>query len=243
MRILLIDAGNSRVKWAMVEGETWLREGTLLHRDMPTLGAEFSGLPSPDRILVSNVAGDVMAQLLGAACAIWRCQVEFIVARVAECGVRNLYECPAQLGCDRWATLIAAWDRVRAPCLVVNCGTATTIDTLSLTGEFLGGLILPGLSMLEASLTAGAAQLGQIEGGAWYRFPRNTADAILSGAIQATVGAVRLQFEAMAQAGDCHCVLSGGGADSLQSYLELPVIRVDNLVLRGLQIIGSQKID
>ena len=123
---------------------------------------------------------------------------------------------------------------------MVNCGTATTVDALSVEGEFLGGLILPGIDMMRRSLTMGAAQLelGESEG-SWHEFPRNTADAALSGAIKATVGAVHLQFAALAVRGETRCLLSGGAADYVQPHLKLALLRQDNLVLRGLQLIGQ----
>ena len=76
----------------------------------------------------------------------------FIGAREKQCGVRNGYAKPAQLGSDRWAALIAAWHLVQRKCLVVDSGTATTIDTLSGQGEFVGGLILPGVELMQRSL-------------------------------------------------------------------------------------------
>jgi type III pantothenate kinase len=241
MKMLLIDAGNSRVKWATVENGMWLQQNVLENTQASALGAAFSELPPPDRILVSNVAGKSMAQLLSAACAAWQCPIEFIVAQVRQCGVFNSYEHPAQLGSDRWAALIAAWHQERASCLVINCGTATTVDALSAEGEFLGGLILPGVDMMQSSLAAGAVQLVQADG-IWREFPRQTADATFSGSIQATVGAIRLQFEALAVRGNVRCLLSGGAADKVQSHLKLPSVRVDNLVLRGLQIIGQESL-
>jgi type III pantothenate kinase len=93
--------------------------------------------------------------------------------------------------------------------------------------------------MMRSSLAAGAAQLAQTVG-VWREFPRNTADATFSGSIQAAVGAIRLQFEALAVRGSVRCLLSGGAADKVQTHLKLPLVRVDNLVLRGLQIIGQE---
>jgi len=241
MKMLLIDAGNSRVKWATVKDGMWLHQNALENTQASALSMAFSELPPPDRILVSNVAGENMAQLLSAACAAWHCPIEFIVAQATQCGVRNSYETPAQLGSDRWAALIAAWHQERASCLVVNCGTATTVDALSAEGDFLGGLILPGIDMMRSSLAARAAQLAQTEG-VWREFPRNTADATFSGSIQATIGAIHLQFEALAARGSVRCLLSGGAADNVQSHLKLPVMRVDNLVLRGLQTIGQENL-
>ncbi|MEO6423134.1 MAG: type III pantothenate kinase [Candidatus Nitrotoga sp.] len=241
MKMMLIDAGNSRVKWAMVDGGMWLQQNVLENTYATALIMAFSKLLPPDRVLISNVAGENMAQLLSAACAAWGCPIEFIVAQTKQCGVHNLYEHPAQLGSDRWAALIAAWHQEHASCLVVNCGTATTVDALSAEGEFLGGLILPGVDMLLSSLAASAAQLAK-PAGVWREFPRNTDDAMVSGSIQATIGAIRLQFEAIAVNGGVRCLISGGAADNVQSHLKLPSMRVDNMVLRGLQIIGHERL-
>lgn len=237
MIMLLIDAGNSRIKWVLVEGDVWQRQDKLENAQVGTLRKTFTGLPPPDKVLVSNVAGEHMMQQLRTACAAWLCPVEFITAKVEQCGVHNTYQHAAQLGSDRWAALIAARQQHLA-CLVVDCGTATTVDALSINGEFLGGLILPGIDMMRRSLADGSARLEE-NGGGWQQFPRNTADAIFSGAVQATVGAIRLQFEALAARSDARCLLSGGAADYVHLHLKLPLVRDDNLVLRGLQIIGQ----
>jgi len=238
--MLLLDAGNSRIKWALAEGGVRLWQGVAGIAEWAALQQAFASLPPPHKILVSNVAGKQVAQHVRAACAAWPCPVEFVTARDEQCGVRNAYQQPAQLGSDRWAALIAAWHQVRAACLVVNCGTATTVDALSNDGEFLGGLILPGVDMMRRSLIEGTAQLAAAEGN-WREFPRNTADGISSGAIQATVGAIRQQFELLGMPG-AQCLLSGGAADSVQPHLKLPLLRVDNLVLQGLQIIGQESL-
>ena len=238
--MLLLDVGNSRIKWAQVKEGQWLRQGAAGIAEWPMLQQVFATLPQPHKILASNVAGDEAAQQVRAACSPWHCLVEFISAKAAQCGVRNTYDQPAQLGSDRWAALIAAWHHERAACLVVSCGTATTVDALSGAGEFLGGLILPGLDMMRRSLAAGTAQLEAADGN-WREFPRNTADAMTSGAIQTTVGAILRQYELLGVPG-ARCLLSGGAAGSVQPYLGMPLLRMDNLVLQGLQIIGQQNL-
>lgn len=235
--MLLIDAGNSRIKWALTEGAAWLQQGVLDCTDASALRRQFAAWPAPDRILVSNVAGAAVAQQIRAACAGWQQSVEFIAAQAEQCGVRNAYEQPAQLGSDRWAALIAAWQQTHTACLVVHCGTATTVDALSAGGEFRGGLILPGIALMRQSLAAATAGLAATAG-EWREFPRNTADAMASGAIAATCGAIRRQYELLDTPG-ARCLLGGGAADFIQPHLQLPLERVDNLVLRGLQIIGT----
>ncbi len=176
-----------------------------------------------------------------AVCAGWKTPLEFVTARTEQCGVHNGYQQPERLGSDRWAALIAAWNRVHGACLVVNCGTATTVDALSAQGEFLGGLILPGAGLMQHSLATNTAQL-MAEQGTLQDFPRNTADAIHSGMLRATLGAIRHQFGLLqARHDEVRCLLAGGAAGVIQPHLELPLERVDNLVLKGLQIIGESR--
>lgn len=239
--MLLLDVGNSRCKWVVVQDGAWVRQGALDSADWTAMQQEFAALPSPSRVLVSNVAGDVTAQRLREVCAAWGCALEFVAARAEQCGVRNGYQQPERLGSDRWAALIAAWSRVRGACLVVSCGTATTVDALSAQGVFLGGLILPGVSLMQRSLATSTALLFE-EQGTLQDFPRNTADAIHSGVLQATLGAIRHQFGLLqARHGEARCLLGGGAAGVIQAHLELSLERVDNLVLQGLQIIGETK--
>ncbi len=239
--MLLVDVGNSRCKWVLVQGGVWAHQGAADNTDWTALQQAFAALPPPSRILVSNVAGEVMARRVQAVCARWACALEFVTARVEQCGVRNGYQPPERLGSDRWAALIAAWSQRHGACLVVNCGTATTVDALSAQGEFLGGLILPGAGLMQHSLVANTAQLAA-EQGTLQDFPRNTADAVYSGMLRATLGAIRHQFDLLqSRYGAAHCLLGGGAAGLIQPHLDLPTERVDNLVLKGLRIIGESK--
>ena len=221
--MLLLDVGNSRCKWALVQNGGWTQQGVVGNTEWIALQHTFAALPQPSRILASNVAGEAMAQRLRAVCAVWTCSPEFVTARSTQCGVCNGYEQPERLGSDRWAALIAAWNHVQGASLVVNCGTATTIDALSAQGEFLGGLIVPGVSLMQHSLATNAAQL-MAEQGTLQDFPRNTADAIHSGMLRATLGAIGHQFDLLqARYGTVRCLLGGGAAGVVQPHLDLPL--------------------
>jgi len=232
---LLIDAGNTRIKWALTRGDEWLCRGALPTGRAAELSGQFADGPPIREVWASNVAGEGVAQALRAVVAdAWH----FVVARERQCGVRNGYERPGQLGSDRWAALIAAWDMVGGRCLVANCGTATTVDALSDDGEFVGGLILPGVELMQRSLCGATAQLepGQ---GKYAALPRNTADAMFSGAVQAVCGAIERQH-ALLDAADAPVVLSGGAAEWLQGRLKPPLRLEDNLVLQGLWLIARE---
>lgn len=239
--MLLLDVGNSRCKWALVQDGAWVQQGAADNAEWQVLRQPFAALPSPARILVANVAGHAMAAHVRSLCDRWSCTPEFITALSEQCGVRNGYEQPKQLGCDRWAALVAAWHEVRGACLVVNCGTATTIDALSDDGEFLGGLILPGIDLMRRALSGNTAQLPDAQGKV-QDFPRNTADAIHSGVVQATLGAIRHQHDLLrARYAGARCVLGGGAAEVVPPLLALPLVRMEQLVLKGLQVIGESK--
>ncbi|MBA4381258.1 MAG: type III pantothenate kinase [Sideroxydans sp.] len=235
--MLLLDIGNSRIKWALVQEGRQVNVGAFENSASVSLQQEFAALTVPSRVLVSNVAGEDVARRVRELCTAWVRPLDFVSAKIEQCGVRNGYAQPQRLGSDRWAALIAAWHEVRGACLVVTCGTATTVDALSAQGEFLGGLILPGVDMMQRCLVTGTAQLTATEG-SLRDFPLDTSDAIYSGAIRATLGAIESQYVLLKDA-EARVLLSGGAAVKVSPHLSMPFDHVDNLVLRGLQIIGE----
>jgi type III pantothenate kinase len=240
---LLIDAGNTRLKWALADGNDWVRSGILPVEQVGELSKQFADMRDIQQIWVSNVAGEgVSRQILSFGAGI-SLQPHFVVARGEQCGVRNGYTSSSQLGSDRWAALIAAWHLVQGKCLVVNSGTATTIDSMSAQGEFLGGLILPGVELMQRSLVAATDQLKSAQG-AYAPFPLNSTDALYSGAIQASCGAIERQYTLLDD-DSAPVLLSGGAAGLLQPYLDqkrfsMPPRVVDNLVLQGLLLIAHE---
>jgi len=222
----------------LLAGEEWLHLTTVPIAQMAALNEKVSHLPAVGEVWVSNVAGVEVAQHIRSACESRGWQPEFIVAQKKQCGVRNGYTAAGQLGSDRWAALLAARQRTGKSALVVNCGTATTIDALSDRGEFLGGLILPGIALMQSSIIVTAAQLQQTDG-KYADHPLNTADAILSGALQATCGAIQRQFDLLGDAGST-VLLSGGAAQPLRKLLQVPVDYAEDLVLQGLKLIAQE---
>ena len=235
MIVLAVDAGNSRIKWGLADGNGWLRRAWLETAVAHTLSEALKDLPPPACIVVSNVAGERVRAALAQSIACHGVAPLWVQGRAQQCGVRSGYADPAQLGADRWAGLIAAWKRYACACVVVNAGTTMTVDALSAEGVFLGGVIVPGLDLMRASLERGTAQL-KLQHGAFYYFPDNTADAIMSGAVNAAAGAIdrmRAYMEETGQ-GEALVVLSGGAAMLLKPRLNARTELVDNLVLDGL---------
>lgn len=239
MRVLAIDAGNTRIKWGIADERRWAQVSVLPTAEAGAIREALAGIARPDCVVVSNVAGSAVGAHLETALAPLHASLHWVQGAVQQCGVRSSYADPAQLGPDRWAALIAARELFSGPCVVVNAGTAMTVDALSGEGLFLGGFIVPGVKLMRDALASGTAQLKGGTGQLSY-FPSNTADAIVSGGIHALAGAVERMARFMAQTGEGEAlvVLSGGDAEVLASHLNARVEVVENLVLEGLLCIA-----
>jgi type III pantothenate kinase len=245
MKVLAIDAGNSRIKWGLADDGAWMERGAVDTAKASDLTAAIARLPAPERVVIANVAGEIAARDIDAALDRYAAPVHRVLGRAEQCGVRSSYANPEQLGPDRWAALIGARHRYDGPCLVVNAGTTMTVDALSSEGVFLGGFIVAGYSLMRQSLSANTARL-RLQDGGFSFFPDNTGDAIASGALNSMAGAVDRMALYMTQTGegDPAVLLSGGDASVLAPLLE-PRARVqvvDNLVLEGLLCIGASDV-
>lgn len=255
---LLLDVGNTRVKWALVRANArdqkstlWLADGACAHDQIDDLLHEWDSQPIPDRVFGANVVGRLAVPRIETYWQQRGVPLSWAQAQAAGCGVTNMYEQPEQLGVDRWAALVGAWNRQHGACLVVSAGTALTIDALDMHGNFQGGMILPGRRLMQASLADGThaltAAAGQIT-----NTPRNTFDAIASGIAAALAAPVREAYTRLAAT--ClvdvgaaipnktlpTCVLTGGDAGWLNEQLEIGctiaplLLTAPQLVLEGL---------
>lgn len=231
--IVAIDAGNTRIKWGVHDGDRWVDRGALATADALLLREAADEWPDDARVVLCNVAGSAVAQTISGVLSQRQLGVETLHASAAACGVRNAYERATQLGADRWAALIGARGQTVDACLVVCAGTATTVDLLDAGGEFRGGLILPGLDLMRSSLAQNTAQLPMGEG-EFRDEPRNTLDAIASGCLLAQVGAIERIYAAIAREPRAICLLTGGNAPRLAPHLNIPCRLADNLILDGL---------
>jgi type III pantothenate kinase len=239
MTILLVDAGNTRLKWAVARdgaapGE-WIAEGALNHAELEGLQDAWSG-HAVTRAVVANVAGAFLHERLGALLPrLWpTLQPEWFGAQAELAGLRNRYRNPTQLGADRFAAALGAWTLHPGKALVVaTCGTATTVDGVSANGEFVGGMILPGLGLMLASLARGTAQLPEASADAPLppSFADNTLDAIRSGCLSAQAGAIERACAALPAE---LCIVSGGAAPYVAPALSVPHRMLHNIVLVGL---------
>lgn len=255
--LLLIDAGNSRVKWALLDAAGVPTRGGPFDRVLgdsaeASLLAEWARLPRPGAIWISNVAGAAPAARLAALLERHWAGVPrtTITAQAAQCGVVNTYVEPGKLGSDRWAGMIGA--RALYPgeaLLIATLGTATTIDVVTARGHFVGGLIAPGWSLMMRSLGEHTAQLPSLNRDDARRlldarpapgFARTTATALLEGCRLAQVGLIESAAARARADGPVRCIVSGGAAPEVVDALTIPHTRHDHLVLEGLALIAAE---
>ncbi|PPD11436.1 type III pantothenate kinase [Methylophilus sp.] len=250
---LLIDAGNSRTKWVWcpsVADEASWQFHALENAQWSAVGGEAELLRQAvleaDEVWLSNVAGERWLQGLPAMVK----SLHVIQAEGSALGLKNHYSHPAQLGSDRWCSLLSAWQQFGQSALVVTAGTAMTIDALLVNkheADFLGGSIQPGLRLMWQSLQQGAAQLdySYAEGIAWQDFALNSQQAMWLGCVKALTAPIAMQYARLSeQAGTPPLLLlSGGDAQLLHRYLphalSAQAIIVDNLVLKGLACLAE----
>lgn len=237
--LLAIDAGNTRVKWGVHDGRGWLARGATATTEADLVNVIRQH--APRAAIASNVAGAQVEGRLRSLCDDAKIPLRVIRSESEQLGVTNGYRDTRQLGSDRWAALIAAHAAESGHKLVVNAGTAVTVDALASDGRFLGGLIVPGPELMRRSLSQGTAALRLTEGD-FRDFPASTPDAITSGALQACVGAIERMARLMAakNMSPVRVLLSGGAVQELAPNLSLPHAIHENLVLDGLVLIARK---
>ena len=240
--ILAIDSGNTRIKWSLYSKGISLFEGYVLQGKRDLLEKSLLALPDSDFIIISNVAGSPAETLLTPLFSNWISKPHWVTSVAVQCGVRNHYLEPRQLGSDRWASLIGVRHKYPKACVVVNVGTATTVDILSSSGSFLGGIIIPGTNLMLNALQTGTA-IACKDRGSYVDFPLCTADAIQTGIISSIVGAIERLYHlhrSNLTHSDLVCIITGGALASLIPHFTIPVIIEESLVLDGLLVIANE---
>jgi type III pantothenate kinase len=250
MRWLLIDAGNTALKWEVFAGATvqqWPGSGRespaptrwqgIVPVDSPDLAAEMkracaaasalTGTPVPTTVFGCGVTSEKRMRAIETALRAANAPaVQWLPSetRFEHDGilVQNSYLAPERLGSDRWHALIGARSRFgRGPLAVINAGTATTVDGLAADGRFLGGVIAPGIDMMRAALAQGTARL-PLAGGDYVPHPNNTEDAVHTGVLDAQLGLIERRMRRLRESGmgAVQVLLSGGKAAQLFPLLQ-----------------------
>lgn len=247
MTTLLLDIGNSRVKWAAWDGRHLGPQSASAHAGWSQLDWQREVLAYGNwrRVLAATVAGAAGVRALAEAVRITcGCELELVTAQPVAAGVRNGYGDASLLGVDRWLAVIAAYHQERSACCVVDIGTAATVDAVTADGQHLGGFIVPGPGLMVGSLLQGTSDLAQRSAASRPQttslFADNTRDAIERGcAVTLAALADRCVAELAAGAPAQPVLLvTGGAADQITPYLKTAHQTVPDLVLRGLAVLA-----
>lgn len=246
---LLLDAGNSRLKWATLEHGELTPGGALRYASLAAtetqdrLAHAWSALPAPTNIVLCSVAPAAFTHSVIQWCRQrWSCPIHSVHSQARAHGVTNAYPRPETLGNDRWAALIGAQRHYRGNKCIIDAGTAVTIDLLDGNGHHTGGLIAPGYqSMLHALQTKTTLDIPSQADAPMALAPgNNTADCIHAGVLYSLIGLIERAGRQFA-GGDNRLILTGGNAAMLQPLLSRQSIHDPALVFSGLGVIAESQ--
>ncbi len=239
--ILELDCGNTRVKWRVRNDTSIVMRGVFLsHEGFNVITSHELVAANIQRLFVGSVLGDDYARKLASwSIANLGVNPEFAVSEPHANGVINGYQQPEKLGVDRWLAILAASAHTDSARVIVDCGSAITVDLVTSQGEHLGGYIAPGLRLMRAALESktAAIKLGQI-GYPENSFPgRNTVAAIKSAELAMVAGLIDQAKSILKnyEIGEASLLVTGGDGKWLAAMLNAGAYHED-LVLDGLHI-------
>ncbi|MEB4592606.1 type III pantothenate kinase [Candidatus Thiothrix sp. Deng01] len=246
--VLLVDAGNSRLKWSELDAAGSLSaQQARAYGERPALAAFIDLLdayPAVGHIILVHVLTQLFADSVREVCALRGVNLRMVHSVPQAYGIISGYQNPTSLGADRFVGLVAA-RRLAGdqPCIVIDCGTAITVDAVEGDGRHLGGLILPGLQLSAEALIARAQGRLSLSFEQPGIFADGTARAIGSGCLFGLVGAIegictRMQ---LAMSAPPLRILTGGDAAHLRSWLHDGFLVQPDLLMHGLRYIAEQE--
>lgn len=240
-RFLLLDGGNSQLKWAWVENGTFTEVSRAPYRDLTQLGEEWLRFADEDvKIVGCAVCGSVKKAMVEEQLTR---PVEWLSSMPQALGIRNHYRRPEEHGSDRWFNALGSRRFTQNACVVVSCGTAVTTDALTEDNHYLGGTIMPGFHLMKEAMALKTANLNRPIGKV-YPFPTTTPNAIASGMMDAVCGALMMMHGRLKDktggGKPVDIIITGGGAARVVQALPEAFVHdnqvkiVDNLVIHGL---------
>lgn len=251
--LLAVDVGNTQTHFGTYEGtelvEHW-RFATVRESTGDELGAALRNLLELRGIGLADLRASIVSSTVPQLRPQWQAMAErylghemLVVGPGLSTGMALRYDNPREIGPDRLVNAVAAYDQVGGACVVVDFGTALTYDPVSADGEYLGGIISPGIEISLEALTSRAAALPRID----LVEPRtligkSTVDAIRSGVVYGFAGAVdgilrRLRAEMGA---DLQAIATGGLAWTIVPFSDEIDSTDDLLTLTGLRLLHER---
>lgn len=244
---LLIDLGNTRLKWAL-----W-NQGLLGAHAFPApkgdidkaLDRVFEVLPDVEQAALVSVADAGKTQAVRDWLTTKR-NLEAVEVKAGHqaFGVTNEYKKPETLGADRWVALIAAWQSHKEAVIVIDCGTAVTVDALDNNGHFRGGVILPGHLLMRDSLSQAAAGIEVQAMSSTRPWGKTTDEAVTVGSVLGLAGAIERVVKEQQQGLDreTRVLLTGGDADTVKPHLPVTYEHVPDLIFQGLATMTGESV-
>ncbi len=234
---LLIDSGNSCLKWAEFKFGVLGNTQTIAYNDtdyLRRLQEQWSQLSQPEAVYIACVAA-IQLQLKNLLAKLWpTTPLVFIQSPSEKHGVTNAYPKEKSLGVDRWLVMTAAKNQYNGALCIVDCGTAITLDCIDENGMHLGGMIMPGWTLMQQSLFQGTANIEANTDSYPLGLADNTQAAVFNGRLNAIKGFIGAGLSAMPN--NYQLILTGGDATFLYDTLQLDVILDANLVMKGIAL-------
>ncbi|TVT50583.1 MAG: type III pantothenate kinase [Sedimenticola thiotaurini] len=246
-KTLLIDIGNTNLKWSLLQNGRLSPVAAVPHKvDSVELLAQqcWDAIDCPAQVYLANVAGQALEQGLSDWMELrWHKAPQIIHSESQALGVTNGYHHPLQLGVDRWLTLLAVRASESGMVCIVDCGTAITIDLMTTDGMHRGGMILPGLNLMRESLLrdTNIPRVKSVEIEAL--FAHDTAAAVASAALHSAAALIErcVQEAASLYKSVPKLILTGSDARLIAEVLHVPYSIDGGLVMKGLALLAESE--
>jgi type III pantothenate kinase len=251
--LLVVDVGNTQTHFGTYDGtellEHW-RFATVRESTADQLGAALSALLSLRGMAFDGLHASIVSSTVPQLAPEWSAMAErylghemLVVGPGIKTGMALRYDNPREIGADRLVNAVAAYDKIRDAVVVVDFGTAITYDPVSAKGEYLGGIIAPGIEISMDALTERAARLPKIDlGPPRQLIGKTTVDAIRSGVVYGFAGAVdAIVGRLRAELGETTATIATGGHSALIAPFAESIDEVDDLLtLTGLRLLHER---
>ena len=239
--MLLIDVGNSRIKWSVWQNNQMTDNLKFFYGEENLQDLLLKNLANVSRqkVFVCSVANPKIGQIITKWFdSYWGIPAEFVETQRQQLGVVNAYHNEKALGVDRWLGMLAAYQRYKKAVCVIDCGTAVTLDLVNETGQHLGGLIMPGLHMMRQSLLMGAQRIDSLQGEVTV-LANNTEDAVIGGCKHLLVSGLHGLYKKYCKqlGSELLCVVTGGDGESIAKAMDINCHYEEDLILYGLQLV------
>lgn len=247
---LLVDIGNSAIKWTLSSSSGLLAMSRAQYPENISdefFSTCFQGLEPPNEIIASCVAHEDVWQAFVKACdKSWAKEAHKIESLKEGFGVINAYKDASSLGADRWCALLGGKANTDYAFMVIDAGSALTIDVVNESGKHLGGYIVPGLNMIKQSLGIQTAQV-QVESGVSeprsLSLGKSTTDCVEAGSYMSVISMLEAVFEKESKRFKKFQVyITGGNAEEISGLLSFTCVMIPDLVLCGLAVIAANEL-